>query len=114
MGQRAGRNEIDARLRYLGNGFDGHVAGRLGFETTADQLRAAIAADPRLAGRLALWGRRLLGEMLSQAQTVAAEHDGLADLILNDSVSSQLDLIGLLERLTNAHVERMNALGLAA
>ena len=83
-------------------------------EVVIEEVRAAIAADPRLAGRLALWGRRLLGEMLSQAQTVAAEHDGLADLILNDSVSSQLDLIGLLERLTNAHVERMNALGLAA
>ena len=83
-------------------------------EVVIEEVRAAIAADPRLAGRLALWGRRLLGEMLSQAQTVAAEHDGLAELILSDSVSSQLDLIGLLERLTNAHVERMNALGLAA
>ena len=59
-----------------------------------EEVRAAIAQDPRLAGRLALWGRRLLGEMLSQAQTVAAEHDGLADLVLNESIASQIDLVG--------------------
>jgi hypothetical protein len=79
-----------------------------------EEVRAAIARDPRLAGRLALWGRRLLGEMLSQAQSVAAEHDGLAGLILSEQLSSQIDLFGLVERLTAAHVQRMNALGLAA
>jgi ferritin-like protein len=79
-----------------------------------EEVRAAIARDPRLAGRLALWGRRLLGEMLSQAQMVAAEHEGLAALILSEEVSSQIDLLGMVERLTAAHVERMTALGLAA
>ena len=79
-----------------------------------EEVRAAIARDPRLAGRLALWGRRLLGEMLSQAQMVAAEHEGLAALILSEQVSSQIDLFGIVERLTAAHVERMTALGLAA
>jgi len=79
-----------------------------------EEVRAAIARDPRVAGRLALWGRRLLGEMLSQAQSVAAEHEGLAALILSEPVMSQIDLFGLVERLTAAHVERMNALGLAA
>jgi hypothetical protein len=79
-----------------------------------DEVRAAILADPRRAGRLALWGRRLIGEMLSQAQAVAAENDALADLIMSESVTSQIDLVGLLERLTSAHVARMEALGLAA
>ena len=41
-------------------------------------VREAIEADPRIAGRLALWGRRLVGEALSQAQRVAAERDALA------------------------------------
>ena len=36
-----------------------------------------IAADPRIGGRLALWGRRLMGEALTQAQRVAAERDAL-------------------------------------
>ncbi len=78
------------------------------------EVRAAIQADPRRAGRLALWGRRLLGEMLSQAQSVAAEHDALADLIMSDSVTDRIDLVDLLERLTSAHVDRMAALGLDA
>jgi hypothetical protein len=52
--------------------------------------------------------------MLSQAQTVAAEHDALADLIMSENVTSQIDLVELLEKLTTAHVKRMNALGLAA
>ncbi len=91
------------------------VCSELGKTTVViEEVRAAIARDPRLAGRLALWGRRLLGEMLSQAQSVAAQHDGLAGLILSESVSSQIDLLGLVERLTTAHVERMTALGLAA
>ena len=40
------------------------------------------AADPRIAGRLALWGRRLVGEALSQAQQVAVERDALASLLV--------------------------------
>jgi len=79
-----------------------------------EEVRAAIAADPRVGGRLALWGRRLIGEMLSQAQSVAAEREALADLIMSEEVTSQVDLLALLERLTAAHVERMTALGLAA
>jgi hypothetical protein len=83
-------------------------------KVVVEEVRAAIRADPRRSGRLALWGRRLVGEMLSQAQSVAADHDALADLIMSESVASQIDLVGLLERLTSAHVERMTALGLDA
>ena len=38
-------------------------------------IRGAIEQDPKLSGRLALWGRRLMGEALTQAQRVAAERD---------------------------------------
>ena len=38
--------------------------------------------DPHVAGRLALWGRRLVGEALSQAQQVAVERDALASLLV--------------------------------
>ena len=41
-------------------------------------IRQAIADDPKLSGRLALWGRRLMGEALTQAQRVAAERDALS------------------------------------
>ena len=75
------------------------------------EVRAAIEADRRLAGRLALWGRRLVGEAISRSQAVIAEHDGLAELIITGTG----DLAGvgrLIERITSAHTERMTALGL--
>ena len=37
-----------------------------------DRVRRAIEEDPVVAGRLALWGRRIVGEALAQAQTVVA------------------------------------------
>jgi hypothetical protein len=75
------------------------------------EVRAAVAADPTLSGRLALWARRLVGEALTQSQAVIAEHDDLADLIITGTG----DLAGvgeLLNRLTTAHSRRMRALGL--
>src|SRR4051795_10985788 len=49
--------------------------------SVVDRIRRAIEVEPRLAGRLALWGRRLMGEALSQAQRVAAERDALSALL---------------------------------
>lgn len=82
-----------------------------------DRVRAAIADDPRVAGRLALWGRRLVGEALSQAQRVAAERDALSTLLVGgvDRPGTDLAEIGrMLARLTDNHARRMAALGLAA
>lgn len=82
-----------------------------------DRVRAAIAADPRVAGRLALWGRRLVGEALSQAQRVAAERDALSELLVGgvDRPGADLAEIGrMFARLTDNHTRRMAALGLAA
>ena len=64
------------------------------------EVRAAIAADRKVAGRLALWGRRLVGEAMTQSQAVIAEHDGLAELIITGTG----DLAGvgrLIERITD-------------
>ena len=77
------------------------------------EVRAAIAADPTLTGRLALWARRLVGEALTQSQAVIAERDDLAELIITGTG----DLAGvgeLLTRITTAHSARMQALGLNA
>jgi tRNA-(MS[2]IO[6]A)-hydroxylase (MiaE)-like len=77
------------------------------------QVREAIQADPKVAGPLALWARRLLGEALGQAQRVAAERQPLAELLGGGTVG-QLGQIGrMFARLTDAHSERMAALGLA-
>ena len=82
-----------------------------------DRVRVAIAEDPRVAGRLALWGRRLVGEALSQAQRVAADRDGLSALLVGgvDRPGADLAEMGrMLARLTENHTRRMSALGLSA
>ena len=82
-----------------------------------DRVRAAIAEDPRVEGRLALWARRLVGEALSQAQHVAVEREALTELLMGGVSGSGMDLaaIGeLLSRLTDEHSRRMHALGLSS
>ncbi len=80
-------------------------------------VREAIEADPRVAGRLALWGRRLVGEALSQSQRVAVERDALASLLVGGISHSGADLAEMgrmFARLTDEHIRRMGRLGLSA
>jgi hypothetical protein len=77
-----------------------------------EKVRAAIATNPTLAGRLALWGRRLVGEALTQAQRVAADRDALTALLVG--VGDLETLAAMFTRIIDAHGERMAALGLSA
>jgi hypothetical protein len=77
------------------------------------RVREAISADPKVAGRLALWARRLVGEALSQAQRVAADREPLARLLAGGSPAQLGELGRMFAALTDAHAERMAALGLA-
>ena len=82
-----------------------------------DRVRAAIEADHRVGGRLALWGRRLMGEALSQAQRVAADRDALTALLAGGIDRPGMDLAALgrmFARLTENHTKRMDELGLAS
>ncbi len=82
-----------------------------------DRVRAAIEQDPRLGGRLALWGRRLMGEALTQAQRVAADRDALTALLAGGTDRPGLDLAAMgrmFTRLTERHMARMGELGLDA
>ncbi|TNM37563.1 hydroxylase [Nocardioides albidus] len=82
-----------------------------------DRVRAAIADDARLGGRLALWGRRLMGEALTQAQRVAADRDALTALLAGGVDRPGLDLAAMgrmFTRLTERHLARMAELGLEA
>jgi hypothetical protein len=88
--------------------------GHAGF--AVERVRAAIDRDPAIAGRLALWGRRLVGEALAQAQAVAAERDSLAALIAGGAGRPGMDLAALSQmfaRLTENHTKRMESLGLS-
>jgi hypothetical protein len=92
-----------------------HDAGNADF--AVERIRAEIARDHRIAGRLALWGRRLMGEALTQAQRVAAERDALTALLTGGVDRPGLDLAAmgrLFTRLTENHVKRMANLGLEA
>lgn len=86
-------------------------------EFVVDRVRSAIDRDPSVAGRLALWARRLVGEALSQAQRVAAERDALSSLIVGgvDRPGADLVEIGrMFSRLTEKHTQRMAAVRLSA
>jgi hypothetical protein len=89
-------------------------------EFAAKEIRSAIEVDPKLANRLSMWARRLVGEGLSQAQRVAADRPALA-MLLGVGADQELSVTGsagqqgvqaLLKRLTQAHSARMSAAGL--
>jgi len=85
-------------------------------EFAVNAVREAIEADPRVAGRLALWARRLVGEALSQSQRVAVERDALASLLVGGINRSGVDLAEMgrmFARLTDEHIRRMGRLGLS-
>lgn len=69
------------------------------------ELSLGIGADPKLASRLALWGRRLVGDTLLVARAaIAASHESADDERLEP----------VFTELIAAHTRRMDALGLTA
>ncbi len=83
-------------------------------EFVVRRVRDAADEDPKLEARLALWARRLVGEALGQAQRVAAARPPLAMVLAGDQ-TTQLGEVGrIFARLTDAHAQRMAALGFDA
>ncbi|MBO0870766.1 MAG: hydroxylase [Micromonosporaceae bacterium] len=80
-------------------------------EFAALELRGAIEADPKVANRMSMWARRLVGEGLSQALRVAAQRPALTELIITAS-GDQDGVHALLKRITAAHTTRMAVVGL--
>lgn len=76
------------------------------------EVRAAVTTSDRQRHRLALWARRLLGEAVTQAQFVLADHDELVDLVMS-SGEGLTQLAEFFGRLQNTHQARMQELGLA-
>ncbi|WP_110182671.1 ferritin-like fold-containing protein [Nocardioides solisilvae] len=105
---------LDAGTRQL---VDDSLADAGHSAFVVDRVRAAIAQDARLGGRLALWGRRLMGEALTQGQRVAGERDAMTALLAGGIDRPGLDLAAIgrmFTRLTERHAARMAELGLDA
>jgi tRNA isopentenyl-2-thiomethyl-A-37 hydroxylase MiaE len=75
------------------------------------EVKAAVTASDRQRHRLALWSRRLLGEAITQAQFVLADHDELVDLVVS-SGEALVRLTEFFDRLQETHSSRMRELGL--
>lgn len=94
------------------------VLGDDGFAgLVVESLARAGQEDSRLASRLALWGRRLVGEALGVVQRVVADHAELRPLL--DRAVADLPGTGdtqqrLFSVLTADHTRRMERLGLTA
>jgi DNA-binding ferritin-like protein len=84
-------------------------AGRAEFAVR--EVAAAVGEQPSVAGRLALWGRRLVGEAISQTQHVLADRDSLMRLLV-EGTGDLTGVAALIQRITDRHAERMAALGL--
>lgn len=103
--------DVETRELVLGS-----LADTTHSQFVVERVRGAIEADHRVGGPLALWGRRLMGEALSQAQRVAADRDALSALLAGGVDRPGMDLAALgrmFNRLTERHAERMAELGLA-
>jgi tRNA-(MS[2]IO[6]A)-hydroxylase (MiaE)-like len=77
----------------------------------AAEIRAAIAADPKVANRLSMWARRLVGEALSQATRMAGTRVALTAMIAERAGDAGA-LQALFKRMTAEHGARMAHAGL--
>jgi tRNA isopentenyl-2-thiomethyl-A-37 hydroxylase MiaE len=75
------------------------------------EVKAAVTASDKQRHRLALWSRRLLGEAITQAQYVLAEHDELVDFVVSsgEGLGRLTEFFG---RLQDTHNARVRELGL--
>ncbi len=118
---------------YVGYGlvtdFQREVSGHLDADTRAvvdevladnghadfvvDLLAPVIAAEPQLSARLALWGRRVVGEALKLSQNALVRHPSLVALLAAGDDDEQ-EAARALTRLAGGHARRMGRLGLTA
>jgi tRNA-(MS[2]IO[6]A)-hydroxylase (MiaE)-like len=105
---------LDDFFIRLAAGMHGDAAGRViavlskesGEKLLVRELAAQIDANPRLASRLAMWGRRLVGDTMLVARGALHHTDN------PDSDEARLEPV--FTELIASHTRRMDALGLTA
>jgi hypothetical protein len=105
---------LDDFFIRLAGGLPGDVGPRIaqllgsdgGQDGLVEVLREQIGADPRLSSRLALWGRRLVGDTLLVARS--ALH------LSGNAAMDDEHIEPIFTELIAAHTRRMDALGLTA
>ncbi|HSK59630.1 MAG TPA: ferritin-like fold-containing protein [Actinomycetospora sp.] len=83
------------------------AAGESGFDAFAERAVAELLADERTRARLALWGRRLLGETLAAAAEALDEHPATSAALLGGTSRG-----AVFKALKSRHTRRLHALGL--
>lgn len=79
-----------------------------------DRLQLAIADHPERASRMALWGRRLLGEALTQAREIGEKYDYFGALQAEGRGDRGQEMTTLFASLVESHSRRMRQLGMTA
>ncbi len=105
---------LDDFFIRLAGGLPGDVGPRIqqllgsdsGQDAMLQVLRGEIAADPQLGSRLAMWGRRLVGDTLLVARS--ALH------LSGNRAADEERIEPIFTELIAAHTRRMDALGLTA
>jgi hypothetical protein len=83
------------------------AAGESGFDAFAERAVAELLADERARAKLALWGRRLLGETLAAAAEALDEHPATSAALLGGTSRG-----AVFKALKSRHSRRLHALGL--
>jgi hypothetical protein len=105
---------LDDFLVRLSTGLPGTAGARIvaileadsGESVVVSELLAATSANPRLGARLAMWGRRLVGDTMLLARWTLRPSDN------HDSDEARIEPV--FTELIAAHTRRMDALGLTA
>lgn len=88
------------------------ILGRdIGHDALVAVLQAGLAADKRLGSRLALWGRRLVGDTLLVARSALAD---VRDASGQPASTEERRVEPIMNDLIAAHTRRMDRLGLTA
>jgi hypothetical protein len=77
-----------------------------GAEMLAEEIRVVIDKDEKIASRLAMWGRRLVGDTMLIARSTLAP--------TSNTVSDEARIEPVFTELIAAHTRRMDGLGLTA